>query len=224
MHVVLLHGALGSGSQFIPLAGLLNHNGYTLHHPDLPWHGQGPALPEVHHIMDFVHWVSVNALPAEPAHVFGHSMGGYIALLLAKFYPEKVLSATTLGTRISWSPERAKKEVAMLDAEQMKKNVPSFFEQLTSLHPQLTQLLSRTGHLLTDLGEKDYLNPTELRSIQVKTQVLCGDRDSMANPFDSMEAAAHIPGSWNGILPNTTHPYGKADLALLRQLLIRFWS
>ena len=36
--------------------------------------------------------------------IFGHSMGGYVGLYLAKAYPDKVERVFTFGTKFAWTP------------------------------------------------------------------------------------------------------------------------
>jgi magnesium chelatase accessory protein len=83
--ILLLHGFGGAAWNYSELAPLLA--GRRLVIPDLPGHGGSPPLlaPSIAGFAD-----AVAALLDEPAGVFGHSMGGAVALRLAERHPELV--------------------------------------------------------------------------------------------------------------------------------------
>ncbi|CAK0775730.1 Alpha/beta fold hydrolase [Azospirillaceae bacterium] len=66
---------------------------------DLPGHGRSTREFTGGRIDDFANWLScvLDALAAPTCHLVGHSMGGWIALVLAKKQPTRVLSATVLS-------------------------------------------------------------------------------------------------------------------------------
>lgn len=85
--LLLLHGFGGAAWNFTAMAGLLA--GRRLVVPDLPGHGGSSALPAPS-LAGFADVVA--GLLDEPAAVFGHSMGGVVALRLAERHPELVRS------------------------------------------------------------------------------------------------------------------------------------
>jgi pimeloyl-ACP methyl ester carboxylesterase len=48
-----------------------------------------------------------------PVPVLGHSMGGVVALELARLAPDRVESVVALGVKVSWPPEDAARALAM---------------------------------------------------------------------------------------------------------------
>ena len=66
--------------------------------------------------------------------IFGYSMGGYVALWLARFYPDRVGKIFTLGTKLKWNDEEAEKEIKMLNPEKVELKVPAFAQQLAERH------------------------------------------------------------------------------------------
>ncbi|MBC7449073.1 MAG: alpha/beta fold hydrolase, partial [Hymenobacteraceae bacterium] len=101
--LVLLHGALGAAAQFTSLAPLLvaRFRVYTL---DFAGHGPRPVSADNWRMDHFVDNL-VALLDAEnlgPARVFGYSMGGYAALVLAARQPARIHSVLTLGTKFEW--------------------------------------------------------------------------------------------------------------------------
>jgi pimeloyl-ACP methyl ester carboxylesterase len=92
---VLVHSSGMSGRQWKRLASRLVERGLQAVVPDLTGHGRSPAWPEPE---PFSHQVDVDRIVAllgsldEPAHLVGHSYGGFIALLAALAAPSRVRS------------------------------------------------------------------------------------------------------------------------------------
>ncbi len=85
--VLLLHGFGGAAWNFTAMARLLDGRRVVV--PDLPGHGGSSPLPAP----SLAAFADVLAgLLDEPAAVFGHSMGGTVALRLAERHPELVRS------------------------------------------------------------------------------------------------------------------------------------
>ena len=109
-NLILLHGALGSEKQLHALKNeLTNFNIYTLNfegHGGRTINGSYSIDRFVQNVLDFMF-----ANQLQNASFFGYSMGGYVALKLAAYHPEKVESIVTLGTKFNWTPEIAAAEV-----------------------------------------------------------------------------------------------------------------
>src|SRR5690606_41352857 len=86
--------------------------------------------------------------------IFGYSMGGYVALYLAKNHPEKVGKLITLGTKLSWTPDIAAKETKMLDAAKMEEKIPAFAEILKTRHylNDWKMVLEKTAYMMVAMG------------------------------------------------------------------------
>src|SRR3954468_12040298 len=126
-HLLLLHGALGAADQFAPIVPLLR-DGYDLHLLDFEGHGSAPLQPRPFRIEHFAsnayEYLTRHAI--ETTHIFGYSMGGYVACTLAMQHPHLVKSIVTLGTKYYWDQEVAAREVANLDADKIAAKVPRF--------------------------------------------------------------------------------------------------
>jgi len=88
-NLLILHGAIGSKSQFNSLASLLN-NQFNIHLLNFSGHG-GEAFKENFNIPQFADDVLVylEQQKVESIDIFGYSMGGYVALYLAKTIRKK---------------------------------------------------------------------------------------------------------------------------------------
>src|SRR4029077_13449669 len=98
-HLLVLHGAIGAKDQLQPLAEKLRSH-YIVHTLNFSGHG-GETIPATFSIEGFandvLHYLKQNNI--DKINIFGYSMGGYVALYLAKHYPEKVNKAATLATK-----------------------------------------------------------------------------------------------------------------------------
>ena len=99
--LLLLHGALGSKQQFDPILKGLEAS-FEVHTMNFDGHGRHASSREfsmqffAENVMDYLKKHSI-----ETIHLFGYSMGGYVALQLALIEPLKVKSIITLGTKFS---------------------------------------------------------------------------------------------------------------------------
>ena len=113
-HFLLLHGAIGSKQQLMPLANELTGN-YQVHVLNFPGHG-GEGFSADFSIPAFaafvMEWLKENNI-SEPS-IFGYSMGGYVAMYIARHYPHLTNKIITLGTKYHWTEDVAQKETAML--------------------------------------------------------------------------------------------------------------
>ena len=124
-NLLVLHGAIGSKSQFDSIASLLD-NQFDIHLLNFSGHG-GEAFKENFNISQFADdvltYLKLNKIAS--IDIFGYSMGGYVALYLAKNHPEKVGKIITLGTKLSWTPDIAAKETKMLVADKIEEKIPA---------------------------------------------------------------------------------------------------
>ena len=133
--LLLLHGALGSGDQFNELCTLLRHD-YDIHALNFSGHG-GNEFPEQDFSIglfgiEVLHYMEEKKI--ESASFFGYSMGGYVAMYLAKKLSNKVDAVITLATKFHWDQEIAAKEIKMLDARTIEQKLPAFASQLEKRH------------------------------------------------------------------------------------------
>jgi len=138
-HLILLHGAIGAKSQLESLADELS-NEFNIHLINFSGHG-GKPISEAKFSIDLfaddvLDYMEKNRI--ERADIFGYSMGGYVAVYIAKYHPEKVNHIITLATKFHWDEVTAAKEVKMLNADAIQQKVPVFAQQLSERHFPLT--------------------------------------------------------------------------------------
>jgi pimeloyl-ACP methyl ester carboxylesterase len=156
--------------------------------------------------------------------IFGYSMGGYVALWLARFYPERVGKIFTLGTKLKWNAEEVEKEIKMLNPEVTQQKVPAFAQLLVDRHGEheWKSLMSKTALLLKDLA---HTHLTDQDFIKIQQQVLLsrGGEDNVVT-FEETDYAHHlIKNSEFKVYENVGHPIESMPVELLSNEIGRFF-
>ena len=223
--LLLLHGAIGAKDQLEPLAELLK-NDYHIHTLNFDGHG-GAAMPsEPFSIPLFAKNVNDYCITASITNVdvFGYSMGGYVAMYLAKQSPSLINKIVTLATKFHWDEAISSKETKMLDAGVIAQKVPAFATQLQQRHApnDWTQVLDKTKDMLLQLGRQNTLQLNDYASIQTPSLIMLGDKDKMVTAEETLAVYRALLTVQLCILPGTPHPLEQVDMSLLAYHITRF--
>lgn len=212
-NLLLLHGALGSKKQFEVLKPLLE-NEFDIYDFNFSGHGGEPRAKEF----------SVNAFSSElitfienhnlpNLHIFGYSMGGYIALKAALQIPEKILKIVTLGTKFDWSKEATGKEIKMLNPDVIETKVPQFANKLKEDHaPEDWKVIMKdTANLMIKLSEGEQLQPDEFSKIHTNITLGLGKSDKMVSKEETIDVCSLLPNGEFVELENVKHPIESID-------------
>lgn len=226
MHLLLLHGAIGSSAQLQLLAEKLKTN-YIVHTLDFSGHG-GKEIPNEDFSIqlfanDVLKWMNEQAI--SKINIFGYSMGGYVALYLAKHHPLKVEKIFTLSTKFNWTPEIAQLEIKLLNPDKILEKLPHFASSLAQRHApsDWKTVLQKTTTMLLAMGNKTPLSTNELESIHHKIILSLGDLDTMVSIDENEVVSKHLNNASLLILSNTAHPIEKINLDLLIPHLFKFF-
>lgn len=222
--IILLHGAIGAKDQLEPLAVELKQQGYNVFTFSFSGHGQTPFQNNFgieQFALELEQFIKANYLQ-QPT-IFGYSMGGYVALYLAKQQPTLLGNIITLGTKFEWSPEIAKKEVKMLDSQTIIEKVPKFAEALQKRHGQDWELLlQKTAEMMLSLGNKNALTLNDFTTIENKVLIGLADKDNMVSLEETTAVYKQLKNGAMYMLPNTIHPIETVDVKFLTEIIIRF--
>ncbi len=109
--LIFLHGFLGSRHDFKPFLPHFEKN-FSCHSFDLPGHNQAP-LSCCSSFEDFIELISkkIKEITEDPCSLIGYSLGGRLALLFAKKYPELVDKLVIISSHLGLehSEERKKR-------------------------------------------------------------------------------------------------------------------
>ncbi|MFN7117799.1 MAG: alpha/beta fold hydrolase [Saprospiraceae bacterium] len=222
--ILFLHGALASRAQFSDLTPLLGER-FDIHTLNFAGHGsfvsEEPFSMELF-IENVLHYLEKRQL--ENVNIFGYSMGGYVACLLAKEHPERVSKVVTLGTKFHWDIETAVNETAMLIPENIEQKVPRFAQTLMDRHGSYWQsVVQRTRELLWSLGEQGGFKLDDAAKIRQPIRLMLGDRDKTVTMEETLAIFQALPHGELEVLPNTGHPFEKASPTRLAQTLHDFF-
>jgi pimeloyl-ACP methyl ester carboxylesterase len=220
--LILLHGALGSRPQLTALAEQLAQH-YDVHALDFPGHG-GTPLPEQFSISSFAQYVQeyCKAQGLTKVSLFGYSLGGYVALYLARQQPQLVNRVVTLATKFHWDEATAAREVKMLQPDAIEQKVPQFARTLQERHAPADwkEVLRHTASMMEGLGKQNALAPEDYKEISCPCLLMLGDRDKMVTLEETVAVYRQLPHGQLAVLPNTPHPLeGVATDRLVQMIL-----
>lgn len=212
-NLIILHGALGSKIQFQELENLLS-NDFKVYTLDFEGHGafnsDKPYSIELFS-ENLISFISEKGI-VEP-HIFGYSMGGYVALYTTLKNPGSITSIFTLGTKFNWNPESANIEVKMLDPGVIEDKVPHFKKHLESIHSNNSwkTVLNKTAAMMLDLGSAPLLDVKAFEQIDLPVKIGWGEADKMVSREESEFAVEHLPNAEFISFPDFQHPIEKVD-------------
>jgi len=224
-NLLLLHGALGSKSQFSSLIPLLEET-FHIHTLDFEGHGSSPLKNRpfrmdhfAENVLDYLNENSLHCVD-----IFGYSMGGHVGLYLAKKHPERIHRVFTLATKFLWTPEMAGREAVALEADDMLEKVPQFAKVLEERHvvSGWKNVLEKTKEMFLEQGKNNLLPLEEMGQIPHVIRIGVGDRDKMVSIEESVEAYRSLPRGELQIFPKIPHPLDKVPLSNLVHAIVDF--
>lgn len=223
--LLLLHGALGAAHQFDDLQLALANN-YKTHAISFSGHGRTPSLEHAFTIQNLahevLHWMNEHYL--EQVDVFGYSMGGYVALWLARFYPNRVGQIYTLGTKLNWNEVEAEKEIKMLQPEKVEQKVPAFAQALAQVHGEheWKSLMSKTALLMKDLAHH-HLDDQDFIKIKQSIILARGERDSMVTREETEYVQRLLPNAVYKEFEGIEHSFDKMPQSIIVEEIKSFF-
>ena len=226
-NLLLLHGALGSKSQFSSLIPLLEDT-FQIHTLDFEGHGTLPPRDRAFRLNHFAEnvldYLNENSLGS--ADVFGYSMGGHVGLYLAKIHPGRINRVFTLATKFLWTPEGADREAASLEADSILKRAPLLARALEERHAVSgwKNVLEKTREMFLEQGKNNILPLEDMGQIPHIVRIGIGDRDKMVSIEESVKAYLSLPRGELQIFPGTPHPLEKVPLPNLVHAMVDFFG
>lgn len=225
MNILLLHGAIGSSKQLRALEQKISEH-HIVHALNFSGHGGRPLSEDNFSIKlfaeDVLQWMEHNSISI--INIFGYSMGGYVALYLARHHPEKIGRIFTLATKFDWSIESATHEVKMLDADKISEKITEFAKMLAQRHSPVDWkiVLQKTSNMMLEMGANKVLTDDDFRNIKSKVMLAVGDQDKMVSVRETELIGNLIPNAQTFILPETKHPIEGVNIEKLSQEINSF--
>lgn len=221
-HILLLHGTIGSSAQLKSLQEQLQGS-FDVHVLDFPGHGHKEMPTEfsielfAESLMNFIREKEITGTD-----VFGYSMGGYVAMWLARHQPGMIGSIVTLGTKFYWDEATAAKEVKMLQPDVIEQKIPAFAQTLRERHADWKTVLERTAGMLQSMGDNNPLGNEDYRHIANKALVMIGELDKMVTMQETEFVANELPNGSLMVLPGAPHPIEQVNAAVLAETISKF--
>lgn len=225
--LILLHGAIGSASHFDNLIKQLPST-WDAHAINFYGHGGEPSNERSFSIEGFAEQVAsvINNKNISAVNIFGYSMGGYVAMYMARHFNITIQKIITLGTKFSWDEAIAEKECRMLRPDTIEQKVPAFAQSLAQRHgqEQWKSVLHKTAEMLQQMGKHNPLQADDYTKIQTQSLIMLGDSDKMVTREETINVFQSLPNAQLAILPATPHPLEQADSSLIAYHIQRFIS
>ncbi len=224
--LLLLHGALGAQDQFLPWIPLLEAN-FEVHTLDFEGHGAQPFADRpfgiAHFAQNVADYLAANAMTQ--VNVFGYSMGGYVAVYLARRKPELFRKIFTFATKLDWNPQGAAREVRMLDVPTILEKVPKFAQMLASRHHgnDWQEHLKRTAAMMLELGNQPALMEDDFAALEMPVRMGIGDHDNMVTLEETIAAYRRLPNGQLFVMPATQHPIEKMEVGRICGEILSFF-
>ncbi len=221
--LILMHGAIGGADQLVPLQELLKDD-FEVHLLEFAGHGKLASNTDDFSIDRFNSQLDQKLDEiGEPSHVFGYSMGGFIALLNAANDPGKIKSLITLGTKMEWNAEIAAREVKQLNPDVIESKVPKFAQALERRHGNYwRQMLSKTADFMLQLGEMRPMQEAVLANIKIPVKLCLADQDKMVSQEETLQVAQWIANCDFELIRDSKHPIEQVDLMVLANTIKSF--
>lgn len=197
--IVLIHGFMGSHEYWEKVVPKLSED-YHVIAIDLPGHGDSTAIKEEHSIEDYADVLKdfLDQLNIKQITLFGHSLGGYIALAFAERYSNYLNGFSLIHSTAYPDSEEAKKgRVATSEKvknEGVKNVVDGLIPKLFS--PKNIQINSAEIDLAKQIGYKTSVDGTVNALISMKNRP---DRNHVLN--DTSLPVLLLAGKDDQIIP-----------------------
>ncbi|TXD71447.1 alpha/beta hydrolase [Aequorivita antarctica] len=222
--ILLLHGALGSKEQLVPLQERLSSEREVI---IMNFEGHGKSKSETNfsielftqNVVDFLKEKKISKVD-----IFGYSMGGYVALNLTLKHPNLVEKIMTLGTKFDWTPTFAEKEVKMLNPDTIQMKVPVFAERLKQLHgtENWKNVVLKTAQMMRDLGENPIFKEEDFQKINTPTLICLGELDTMSTQVESKNVSNWLQNGQFLEIKNLKHPIEIAPVDNIVSIIYNF--
>ena len=196
--IILLHGLMGTASMFDEVFSYFSENGYKVLVPELPIYSLPMLKTNVKHFALFIKKF-IKERNLEKVILVGNSLGGHIALYLAKHYPELVDVLVLTGSSGLYENAMGDSYPKRGDKEYLRKKTESVFYDPKHATPEmidnLFEIVNDRGSVLRILSlAKSAIRhnmANDLPQMNVSTCLVWGKQDNVtppdvANDFDRL--------------------------------------
>jgi pimeloyl-ACP methyl ester carboxylesterase len=206
--LVILHGVSGSAAEMAPL-GVPLSAWFDVRTPNLLGHG-GRPVPDGYTLEemadDLVAWLDGEGIG--PAYFLGYSLGGYLALYLARHHPDRVRAVAGIVVKHVFDETSVAHITYLADPERLARPGNPRKDELIAIHGERNwiQVTNNTARLFQGFGRRAPLSDADLQAIATPALLLSGDRDPLVPEGNSRALAKLLPNARLGLFPGPAHP------------------
>ncbi len=224
--VVMVHGFGGDKETWLMMASYVRRRPLLL--IDLPGHGRSTVVGRAHATpaaMGATVLAALDARGIRSAHLVGNSMGGGIALWIARHHPARVVSLTLVASAALEFAESeltralARGENLLILAEGTGEDADRFVRLVTEKPPKVPRAVQRyvaarraaARHILEELfrgwieGRPEDGLPADVEAIRQPTQIIHGLQDRIIHPDTARNLARRLPDARLTLLDGIGH-------------------
>lgn len=200
--MILLHGLMGTASMFDEVFKYYSENGYKVIVPELPIYTFPLMKTNVKHFALFIKkFIAHKNL--DKVILIGNSLGGHIALYLAKHYPELIDALVLTGSSGLYENAMGDSYPKRGDREYLRKKTESVFYDPKHATPEmldsLFEIVNDRGSVLRILSlAKSAIRHNmakDLPEIDINTCLVWGKQDSVTPPEVAKDFDKLMPNS-----------------------------
>jgi pimeloyl-ACP methyl ester carboxylesterase len=235
--IVILHGG-GEGARAWAQSAAELARYYRVYVPDLPGYGDSQSMGDSFELAELVTFVEdfSSSLGLERFHLFGHSIGGSIALEYALEYPHRLgrlvlVSSFGLGNRIAlwirilsaWPFIRSLGRAVQALFRWVRRVGGQLYRPAAFINP-LPPIKMDMGRYIHSLkGQEGFLS-SRLTRLEVPTLLVWGARDSIISVHNAYAAARLIPDCQLQVFEECGHSVYKQNISGFSEVVFRFLS
>ena len=215
--LVVLHGALGSTDLETDRLIRLWEKTFRVQALDFAGHGRSAPLPTPPGGPPTWETYTADAVALldsldRPAHVFGFSMGGAVALAAALARPEAVARLAVHGVNVQWDAAEVEAMVGPMDVGRMRQDHPFWARRLEETHGAGWQALVADLVAFTRGLPDAHLPDADLARIACPTLVSHGDADRFFDVRHAVGLWRAVPDARLQVIPGLDHPIQGVDV------------
>ena len=223
--IIFLHAALGVQKDLASLMNIFQDKGFETYSFDFSGHGTTSVESKEFRIDQFARDLDtfIQRKELQNPVIFGHSMGGYVALYhKANFEDSPISKIFTYGTKFNWSEKSLSKELPLLNPDYLKEKYPSQVEILKAKHGDgWRQLLLSTAHMMQHLEKLDGLSKEDLESIDIPVMLILGDQDRVVTTEETSTINSFLKFGSMKTISHSKHELERSNLKEIAEMIIQ---
>lgn len=200
--IVILHGLMGGLSNFDAVAGFFSEKGYKVIIPELPIYDMPILKTNVKNIATYVKDF-IDHKNLGPVILLGNSLGGHIALLCAKLYPQKIEALVITGSSGLYESAMGESYPKRGDYEYIRKKAENVFydpaiatkEMIDEVYETVNDRNKLIRTLAIAKSAIRHNMAKDLPKMNTPTCIIWGKDDSVTPPDVAIEFDKLLPDS-----------------------------